>query len=151
MKHVALSLCLLVATSVAYAKRENGARDGGKMREELGLNDEQIAKMKEIRQKKKALHQASREKIKAARDEFKATMKDPKASKEQIIAKFEALQKLQSEKKRSQLDMMLEIRGLLNEEQIAKFQEKRKDWKKQRGQWGKRQGAKSDATAEDEE
>lgn len=149
MKHVALSLCLLVATSVAYAKRENGARDGGKMREELGLNDEQIAKMKEIRQKKKALHQASREKIKAARDEFKATMKDPKASKEQIIAKFEALQKLQSEKKRSQLDMMLEIRGLLNEEQIAKFQEKRKDWKKKRGQWGKRRGTNQEATDED--
>lgn len=149
MKHVALSLCLLVATSVAYAEREKGDRDGGRIREELGLNDEQIAKMKEIRQKKKALHQASREKIKVAREEFKATMKDPKSSKEQIIAKFEALQKLQSEKKRAQLDTMLEIRGLLNEEQIAKFQEKRKHWKKKRGAWGKRQGGNADQAREE--
>lgn len=149
MKHVALALCLLVTTSVAHAGREKGARDGGKIREELDLNDAQIAKMKEIREKRKAQHQASREKIKQAREDFQATMKNPKSTKDQIVTKFEALQKLQAATKRSQLDMMLEIRGLLNEQQIAKFQEKRKDWKKKRGGRGQRGNQDNDDSYED--
>jgi Spy/CpxP family protein refolding chaperone len=134
MKQFALFLSLMLMSSGAFAKKnkgENGeGKRGEKIRAELGLSDEQLEKMKAIREKRKTSQEAHREKMRAARDEFQAAMKNPKASKNELVNKFEALEKLQAQGKRDKFEMMLEIRSLLDEKQIAKFQEKRGEWRK---------------------
>ncbi|MFP5491390.1 MAG: Spy/CpxP family protein refolding chaperone [Bacteriovoracia bacterium] len=145
MKQLALFLSLMLMSSIAFAKKGKGGdgegKRGEKMRAELGLSDEQLEKMKEIREKRKAAHEGHREKVKAARDDFQAAMKNPKATKSELVNKFEALEKIQAQGKRDKFEMMLEIRSLLDEKQIAKFQEKRGEWRKKwkEGRKGKRE------------
>lgn len=145
MKQLALLLSLMLMSSVAFAKKGKGGdgdgKRGEKMRAELGLSDEQLEKMKEIREKRKATQEGHREKLKAARDDFQTAMKNPKATKSELVNKFEALEKLQAQGKRDKFEMMLEIRSLLDEKQIAKFQEKRGEWRKKwkEGRKGKRE------------
>ncbi len=59
-------------------------------------------------------------------------MKDPKSSKSDLTAKFEAFQKLRDAHQRKKFAMMLEMREILNPDQIAKFRELRKGFKNHR-------------------
>lgn len=145
MKQMVLFICLTLMTTTAFARKGKGGdhkqEKSDKMRTELGLSEEQVAKMKEIREKRKASREQHREKVKAAREEFHTAMKNPKASKAELEKKFDQLEKLQSQGKREQFEMMLELRSLMDEKQIAKFNEKRGEWRnkwkeKRKGQHG---------------
>ena len=135
-------------SSGAFAKKNKGedgeGKRGEKMRAELGLSDEQLEKMKAIREKRKSSQEGHREKMKAARDAFQSAMKNPKATKNELVSKFEALEKLQAQGKREKFEMMLEIRSLLDEKQIAKFQEKRGEWRQKWKEKRKNNRAKND-------
>jgi Spy/CpxP family protein refolding chaperone len=122
-------MALMLVTTVAFAgasKKKDGENRGEKIRKELNLSDEQLAKMKEIRKKKKLTQKEAREKVKAARQDFHKSVGDPKTSNDELQQKFQALQDAQAAHHRSGFETMLEIRSILNEEQIAKFHEKRK-------------------------
>lgn len=132
MKNLSLFLAFMMITSVAFAgasKKKGDENRGEKMRKELDLSDEQLAKMKEIRKKKKENQKVAREKVKAAREAFHTTAGNPKASNEELQQKFQELQDAQSAHHRSGFETMLEIRSILNETQRAKFHEKKEKFR----------------------
>lgn len=133
MKNVSLFMALMLVTSVAFAgagKKKGDGNRGERLRKELNLSDEQLLKMKEIRKKKKENQKEAHAKVKAAREAFEATIGNPKASNDEVKAKFEELQATKAAKHRARFETMLEIRGLLDEKQRATFQEKRKMFRK---------------------
>ena len=129
MKNLSLIMALMLVTTVAFAgasKKKDGESRGEKIRKELNLSDEQLAKMKEIRKKKKVMQKEARAKVKAAREAFHASVGNPQSTNDELKGKFEELQAAQAAHHRSGFETMLEIRAILDETQRAKFQEKRK-------------------------
>ena len=130
MKNLSLFMALMLVTSVAFAgasnKKGGEEKRGERMRKELDLSSEQLAKMKEIRKKKKLTQKEARAKVKAAREAFHASVGNPQTTNDELKAKFEELQAAQAAHHRSGFETMLEIRAILDETQRAKFQEKRK-------------------------
>ena len=133
MKSLALFMGLLLVSTVAFAgaskKKDKDEGRGEKFRKELGLSEDQLKKMKEIREKKKADHKESRSKLRDARKAFHEAMGNPKATKEELLAKFNELESMQTAAHRARFETMLEIRGILNQEQLAKFQAKKGHWR----------------------
>jgi Spy/CpxP family protein refolding chaperone len=130
MKNLSIIMAFMLVTSVAFAgaskKKEGDEKRGERMRKELDLTSEQLAKMKEIRKKKKEVRKEARKKVREAREAFQASAGNPQTSNDELKAKFEELQTAQALHHRAGFETMLEIRSILNESQRAKFQEKRK-------------------------
>jgi Spy/CpxP family protein refolding chaperone len=134
MKNLTLALVLLMMSSLATAaganKGEKKAR-GEKMRQELGLSTEQLAKMKEIRKERKSTIKESRERVKAAKAEFQIAMANPASTSDELKAKFNTLSEARQSAQKARFETMLEVRSILDEKQIVKFQALRKE--KQKG------------------
>lgn len=129
MKTLSQIMALMLVSSVAFARpgKMDGEERGDKMRKELGLTDEQAQKMKEIHQKNKGAHKELREKEKVAREDLHKALGNPKATNEEIQTKFNVAEEARAAAHKNKFSGMLEIRALLNEEQRAKFHEKRKE------------------------
>ena len=125
MKNFVMFLGLmLLTTNLTFAnagKKDSRHQFGEKMRKELGLSDEQLVKMKEIRKERKGQMKEKREKVKEAKLAFKEIMKDPKASRESIEAKYKALSEAKQASKDLRFETMMEVRGLLKADQLTKF------------------------------
>lgn len=104
-----------------------------KMKAELNLSDEQLEKIKDIRQSNKGKPQEMRAQMKAAREDLEASLGNPKVSNSDLLTKFNKLETLKSEMSRNRFETMLSIRAQLDEKQIAKFHElqkaKKKEWR----------------------
>lgn len=134
MKWIHVLLVTLFMTNFTYAMAGKG-KDQNRaeiFKKELNLNDEQLAKVQEIRKKHKGEMRAGKKELKESREAFKAAKNDPKTSNEDLTAKFEAFQKLRSEHQRRKFNMMLEMRSVLKPEQLEKFKELRKNHKKKK-------------------
>ncbi len=134
MKTLSQIMALMLVSSVAVARpgKMDGEDRGNKMRKELGLSDEQAKKMKEIHQKNKGTHKELRDKEKVAREDLQKALGNPKATNEEIQSKYNAAEEARAAAHKNRFAVMLEIRAILNEEQRAKFHDKREEW---RGKW----------------
>jgi Spy/CpxP family protein refolding chaperone len=154
------ALFLLTAPSMAMEKEhapgmgpmggEQGMKhERGLWQEEeksLGLNDEQRARMKTIREEFKAQQEALRNEMKvkheALRQELDAARPD-RGKAEGIVKEISALEQKMGLKR---VDMVLTIREMLTPEQYKKLQafheKKRAEMKEHRGQMKKHEGPK---------
>ena len=128
-------LALLLATSPVFAmggKNKDQTRKE-QFKKELNLTDEQVAKFHALKEKKGEVRQM-KAKFKESKKAFKTAMADPKLSEDELKVKFEDFMKQRDEFQRKRFAHMLEMRAILNPEQIVKFNEMKSKWK------GKRKG-----------
>lgn len=100
-----------------------GLKDGTKRvqwLQELNLSDEQKVKMKELRSKHHATMQSHKSSMKSAREDFKSAI-DRNASDDELSQKFKTLHDLKSKMAELRFEQMLEIRGILTDEQKVNF------------------------------
>ena len=88
--------------------------------------------MTSMRQQQKKTREEKRAKVDKAQADFRAAMDNPKSTDAELTKKFDALEKAQSEMRRSHFTNMLAVRGILNEEQRVQFNEKRNHWRERR-------------------
>jgi Spy/CpxP family protein refolding chaperone len=124
--------------------RGQGRGGRGQMLKKLGLNEEQIAQFKEIKQKHKQSMQGNRERIKNLKQEFQQLMQSNEKGdgyKSKVLSKLDELQRLKAQTKRSKVEMALSIREIMTPEQIQKFMQFRQQRKgRKNGRGGQRQG-----------
>jgi len=137
MKNLILltTFLLVAAPSFAGGKKDGHHQMGEKMRKELGLTDEQLAQMKEIRSQRKVDIKAKQAQVKEAREAFRQALANPKSSTEELKAKYQTMSAARQASRDARFETMLEVRAILKEDQISKFQELRGKWKgKHKGQ-----------------
>lgn len=131
---IMLGLILSLHHAQAMGGKGKGHERGEHFKKELGLSDEQLAKVKELRKGKKEELKEQRQKMKAAKEEFRNAMKNPKAAEDDLKAKFEAFQSARDSFQRARFAMMLQMRSILNPEQLEKFAKLKEE------RWGKGKG-----------
>lgn len=131
----------LLASLNAFSMDGKGERRGRGMMKKLGLSEEQVVQFKEIRGRFKPQMKENRKKIKELKNEFQNLMKSTDKSdgfKDNLLSKFDELQKLKTQSQRKRIEMALALREILTPEQISKFQELRSQRKGKRGKRGGR-------------
>ncbi len=123
-----LLLCTLVITPGAASGKERGERVG-KLKEELNLSDEQLKKVRELREQRKENIEKSKGRVQELKKSFNEGMASEKSSKDDLTQRFEAFQKAKADFQRERFSMMMEMRSILNPEQLKKFIEMRKNRK----------------------
>lgn len=129
-------------------KNRAGRGKRGGMLKKLGLTQEQITQFKEIKSKHKSKFKNNRQKMKELKQELQQLMKSTQNGSDYrntVLAKVDELHNLKGETKRARIEMALDIREILNPEQIQKFMQiklQRKDRRKGRGNrnWKERRG-----------
>ena len=135
MKNLILFTAFLLVAAPSFAGGKKGGHHemGEKMRKELGLSDEQLAQMKEIRQERKSSMKELKTKSKEARQAFQDALANPKTSKEELREKYQTLRTARQASRDARFETMLEVRSILKEEQIVKFQQMKAKWKDKKG------------------
>lgn len=141
MKIITLVLSMMLMSNVAFSAEEKEKKHerGEILKKELGLSDEQLAKVKEIRKSSKSEIQENKKQFRQLKTDFKEAMKNPNSSQEELTAKFEAFQKSRDEFQRKRFAMMLKMREVMTPEQLAKFHEMKQ---KHKGKWRKDKSSK---------
>lgn len=124
-----LLLAFLLVTSTAFAMggKSKDQKHGEEFKKELNLSPEQVEKFHALKAKKGELREL-KVKFRESKKAFKAAMNDPKASNDELRAKFADFVKLRDEFQQKRFDHMLEKRAILNPDQIEKFNSLRKKW-----------------------
>ena len=126
-----LSFAIAVVSLPAEARKgRHGKGMHAKMMKELGLNDEQKAKVKEIRKEYKPKMKEIRAEKKEARKKFHEVFAS-EADSDDVRDAHEKITDLKEKLHELKLKKMLAIRDVLNVDQRKKFMEmKKKRWKK---------------------
>lgn len=124
MKFLTFILALFISFSSFADKESKDEKSKGEFfKKELNLSDEQLAKVKEIRKGCKEDILASKSNYLELKKSFKEAKKNPKATNEELTAKFEAYQKARDEFQRKRFDTMLKMREVLTPAQMDKLEE----------------------------
>ncbi|MFP5386957.1 MAG: Spy/CpxP family protein refolding chaperone [Bacteriovoracia bacterium] len=138
MKLFTLILSLILVTGFAHASKEKSKehKRGEFLKKELGLTDEQLSKVREIRKKGKGSIKEARKNFMSEKKAFHEALANPDASREELTKKFDSFQKARDEFQRNRFALMLEMRSILEPNQLQKFKELRKSrkekWKNKR-------------------
>lgn len=141
MKIITLVLSMMLMSNVAFSEEEEEKRHerGEFLKKELGLSDEQLAKVKEIRKSSKDGMKENKAQFKQLKKDFKEAMKNPNSTNEELNAKFEYFQKARDDFQRKRFATMLKMREVMTPEQLAKFHELKQ---KHKGKWRKDKSSK---------
>lgn len=132
MKNLVLALSLLLAAQNSFAgpgKKDGHHQKGEQLRKELGLSEEQLVKIKEIRRERKSSIQEKRQAAKIANQAFRAALANSQSSKDEIAEKYRAMSQARQAIRDARFETMLEVRNVLNEQQRTKFHAMRDKWK----------------------
>lgn len=134
-------LILLILISIApltlFGKPRNLDMDA--ILEQLELKPEQKSQIKKIYNIEKEKHKEIRKIENEARKNFFRGISDPKISNEKLTALHEIFISKKVDEMRSYFNKMIQIRSILNEKQIIKFNKlMKKRRKKHRGKFKKR-------------
>lgn len=112
---------------------EGKGAHGEALTKELGLTEEQAAKMKAHFEKMKA-NRPDHKAMKAKNEQFKAMMDDYNASKAHMIALANEIADEQKQKMIERIEATAELKTILTAEQFAKFQAQKKAKREERKQ-----------------
>lgn len=127
---------------VEQKDRGNGKRKERmqKLMQELNLSEDQITKFKEIKAKHKDTKQSlkdERQRMKSLQQEIKQAMQSSGAAdRSAILSKIDTVHEIKGRLKRIRVEMALDIREILNPEQLTKFNQLKEQKRKARN--GKR-------------
>jgi len=126
---VQLVCIFLLSLGLSVANAEKGSQDTGPagfhLSKELGLSDEQSKQVKQIKAKYADDLDQSRKNAKSAKEDLMNSMKAPKKGPEyqkELLQKFKKVQEFRQAQHARRFEMALEIRELLTNEQLSKFQ-----------------------------
>lgn len=122
-------------SGTVFAKDHSKREKGEYLKKELGLTDEQYAKVKAFKEANQKELGAIRENLNALRKDFKDAMKNTASTTEELKQKFDKFQKVRDEYQRARFNKMLNMRGILTPEQLEKFS---KAMEKNKGKWDKK-------------
>jgi len=91
-----------------------------KMKEKLGLSDDQVSKIKSIRESSKDRMKTLRGHKKSAKKQFKEAMKGSTKSPAELRSLFNIVQNKKSEIANARFEKKLAVRAILTPEQLAK-------------------------------
>lgn len=137
MKMITLLISMMLISGSVFAEKKH--ERGEFFKKELGLTDEQLAKVKEIRKTSRESIKENKTKFRELKKDFKTAMTNPASTNEELTAKFEAFQKARDEFQRNRFATMLKMREIMTPEQLAKFHEMKK---KHKGKWRKDRATK---------
>ena len=120
---------LVLVFSLAYA--EHPRRDRGEKAEELGLTDEQMEDMREIRYNFEKTQIGLRAELKTSRLELRHLMMQEKPSQGEISKLVDRIADTQKRLLKQRVDKKLQMKEILTPEQFKKFM-------MMRGEYGKR-------------
>ncbi|HXH29372.1 MAG TPA: Spy/CpxP family protein refolding chaperone [Bacteriovoracaceae bacterium] len=112
---------LMITSSFASGSKGKSHNKMEVLQKELNLSPEQVTKLTEIRKLSKDDLKALKEKFKVSRKAVKESMKNPTQTKDELNATFEEFLNTREEFQKKRFSMMLEMRSVLNPEQIGKF------------------------------
>jgi len=122
-------LCIfLLSLGLSVANAEKGSHDTGPgihLGKELGLSDEQAKQVKQIKAKYAEDLEQARKSSKEAKEDLMTSLKAPQKGSEyqkELLQKFKKVQELKRAQHMRRFEMALEIRELLTNEQLNKFQ-----------------------------
>ncbi len=92
----------------------------GKMKERLGLSEDQTAKIKSIRESHRTQMKSLREQKRAAKKQFKEAMKSSNQNPEQLRSLFNVVQNKKSQLANARFEKRLAVRSILTPDQLAK-------------------------------
>lgn len=142
MKILSWLLMLNFLIPLSFARMEGGDKEGRRgeyLKKELNLSDEQMAKIKDIREEHHKEMKESKQRFKAAKTDFRTSMGNAKTPNEELEQKFTTFQAARNEFQTKRFKMMMAMRSVLNADQIAKFQEMKKKFRGKKGKYGKRE------------
>lgn len=125
---LAILTTLVLLTSNAWAKKDRDDKDDKhekgdylkKMKAELNLTDEQVAKLKEMKKSSKTDMKALRKSMQEAKSNFEKALSSA-ATDDEIKTKYAELEKIQQEFSKARLEKILATRSVLTPEQRLKF------------------------------
>jgi Spy/CpxP family protein refolding chaperone len=127
---------LVLVFSLAYA--EHPGRDRGEMADELGLTDEQMESMKDIRYNFRKAQIGLRAELKTARLELRHLMMEENPNQGQISKLVDKIADTQKELLKQRVDRKLAMKEILTAEQLKKFMRMRGEHRKGRMGMGDR-------------
>jgi Spy/CpxP family protein refolding chaperone len=92
---------------------------------QLNLSDDQMREIKKLRFQKRQVVKTREDALKSARRAFRQALRN-NADDQALKERFQVLQKARAELSEARFQQMLKLRGVLTEEQQAKFQEIKK-------------------------
>lgn len=112
---------------------KHGKRDWWKnteVLEQLKLTDQQKSQIDEIAESNKERLENLRAQVKTDYEGLKESMKNPNSTRDQILSKFDQLEKTHGELRRGEFKMSLEMRNVLSPEQRTTLFEIKEQLKK---------------------
>lgn len=119
-----------VSSAQPFGEGGKGMQRGGMMKE-LNLSPEQIKQLKSMRTPEH--RQELWDGVSAEREKLNGLMRDRSASEDDIRRQFEILNRKQNELGSFRLEKMLQLRKILNDEQLKKMSEMRDEHRGMRG------------------
>ncbi len=132
---IAIYLGSALAPTTAHARRGEGGKHGPM--KELGLSEDQKAKIKEIRKNGRETKKKLRSELKEAKEKLR-TSAQTDASKDQLVALFNSVQEKQQAAAKFGFSQAMEIREVLTAEQRKKAGAMLGKFFKERGHPGKK-------------
>lgn len=132
-------LLVFVFAAGAFARQHGYGKHNWWENEEtvksVGLSEDQLSEIKKIDESYKEKFSSLHEDIKKLHMEYKDLMNDPKSGNEDITAKHNEMIAKKNEKMSLKLEKKLKMRGVLNQDQIVKLGELKKQRMMDRKGW----------------
>ena len=139
MKKIFIVIAVLIVSAAvvtsAYAlqpDKKPGSHKEFCFKNHLGLTDQQLAKMKELRNRFHADTRDLRYDLKIKRIEMRKLFTDPKTDDETLLAKQKEISGLRQQLSEKKAQMKIEWRKILTPEQIAKLDKMPHKWHERR-------------------
>lgn len=128
----AVALAVAVPAAMSHGPRggDDGERRGGPpiahLKEKLGLNDQQVAKLEALKDDQGDDAQSLREQIRTKRDELHALLLAPTLDKAKLSAASREINALEGQLQDRRLEFLIAARGVLTPEQFKTFVDMKK-------------------------
>ena len=116
-----VSAAVVVPTYAVQTDKKPGSHKEFCFKKHLGLSDQQLAKMKELKNRFHADTRDLRYNLEIKRIEMRKLFTDPKTDDETLLAKQKEISELRQQLSDKKAEMKLEWRKILTPEQIAKL------------------------------
>lgn len=133
MKFFGLVLIGCLVSGGSFARDNSKHERGEFLKKELGLTDEQYAKVKSFKEADRKELETIRKNFKELKKSFNETMKKTSSTNEELKQKFDEFQKARDQYQRARFEKMLKMRGVLTPEQLEKFSKAMDKHKSKRG------------------
>jgi len=128
-----LSLPHFAQAEPAHTLGGPGAAFKERLKEELNLSDEQLAKLKELREERKKMREGMLN-LRQEHQDFKQMLRDYKSDDNAIRARAAKLSDEQATLQKDRIENILKLRKILKPEQFAKLLDKIQEKKQQLGE-----------------